>query len=90
MQTVQIFYFWSYYQFNFSIYGEQLNIFFVMTLKFNENKHPYIDLGQDFKISFDYGKVEDEKELSKAKDDIRETPEIREEALNELKELIKS
>lgn len=62
-----------------------------MSIAFTDWKHPYIDLGQNYKVSFDYKlKIEDEKVLAKAKEDLRETPEVREEALRELRELIKS
>lgn len=61
-----------------------------MSVEFNDRKHPYLDLGQNYKITFDYGNIKDEKVLAKAKEDLRETPEVREEALRELRELIKS
>jgi prefoldin subunit 5 len=61
-----------------------------MSIKFDNNKQPYIDLGQSYKISINYEKVVDETYLKKAKEDLRETPEIREQALKELRELIRS
>ena len=60
-----------------------------MSIKFDIDKQPYIDLGQNYKISLDFRKVVDEKNLTKARDELRETTEIREQALAELRELIK-
>ncbi|XP_070501696.1 retinaldehyde-binding protein 1-like [Chironomus tepperi] len=60
-----------------------------MSIKFDNDKQPYIDLGQSYKICFDYKKIDDAKCLAKAREELRETPEIREQALTELRELIK-
>ncbi|XP_070501695.1 retinaldehyde-binding protein 1-like [Chironomus tepperi] len=59
-----------------------------MSIVNEKDKHPYIDLGQDYKISLNYADILDEKHLAMAKEDLRETPEIREQALKELRELI--
>lgn len=61
-----------------------------MSVVHGDGKVPYLDLGQNYKISFNYGSILDEKLLAKAKEDLRETPEIREQALKELRELIES
>ncbi|KAL7052221.1 hypothetical protein ACKWTF_004823 [Chironomus riparius] len=61
-----------------------------MSIAYSDNKLPYINLGQNYKISFDYGNIVDQKHLNKAQKDLRETPEIREQALKEMRELIKS
>lgn len=59
-----------------------------MSINYGNDKQPYIDLGQNYKISLNYGDILDEKHLSVSKEDLRETPEIREQALKELRELI--
>ena len=61
-----------------------------MSIKFDNDKQPFIDLGQNFKINTNYEKVVDEKYLAKSREELRETPEIREQALKELRELIRS
>ncbi|XP_070501694.1 alpha-tocopherol transfer protein-like [Chironomus tepperi] len=61
-----------------------------MSVAYNDKKHPYLDLGQNFKINFDYVSDLDEKHLNKAKEELRETPEIRDQGLKELRELINS
>lgn len=61
-----------------------------MSIKFDNNKQPFIDLGQNFKININYEKVVDEKYLAKSREELRETPEIREQALKKLRELIRS
>jgi hypothetical protein len=59
-----------------------------MSIVNGSGKNPYIDLGQNYKISLNYAEVLDEKHLAFAKEDLRETPELREQALKELRELI--
>ncbi|XP_070501699.1 retinaldehyde-binding protein 1-like [Chironomus tepperi] len=61
-----------------------------MSIKFDNDKRPYIDLGQNYKINLNYDGIVDEKYLAKSREELRETPEIREQALKELRELIKS
>jgi len=52
-----------------------------MSIKFDNNDQPFIDLGQNYKISINYEKVVVGKYLAKAREELRETPEIREQAL---------
>jgi len=59
-----------------------------MSIVYGDHKQPYIDLGQNYTISLNYGDILDEKHLFVSKEDLRETPEIREQALKELRELI--
>ena len=59
-----------------------------MSIVYGNDKHPYIDLGQNYKVSLNYADILNEKDLALAKEDLRETPEIREQALKELRELI--
>ncbi|KAL7010842.1 hypothetical protein ACKWTF_013973 [Chironomus riparius] len=59
-------------------------------LKFDSNNKPYADLGNGFKIRLEEEPVVDEKYLQKAKIELREDPEVVNEALFELRELIKA
>lgn len=61
-----------------------------MSIEIGEDKIPYIDLGKNYKIRLEYEDVLDEKYLKKAKEELRETPELKEQAIEELRELVKS
>lgn len=58
-------------------------------LKFDSNNKPFVDLGNGFKVRLEEEPVVDEKYVHKAKIELREDPEIVNEALFELRELIK-
>jgi hypothetical protein len=60
-----------------------------MSIKYGEDKLPYVDLGDGYKIRLEYEEIRDEKYLEKARIELRETPEVKEEALKKLKELLK-
>lgn len=55
------------------------------TLKFDENKVPYIDLGKDYYVRLENDEFTDVKSKEKAARELRETPEVVAEALKELK-----
>nr|XP_029719833.1 retinaldehyde-binding protein 1-like [Aedes albopictus] len=59
-----------------------------MTLRLDENKLPYIDLGKDVQLRLDFTEYSDKKSLDKAQDELRETPEVVESALRELRVLL--
>ncbi|XP_065094078.1 retinaldehyde-binding protein 1-like [Ochlerotatus camptorhynchus] len=59
-----------------------------MTLRFDENKAPYIDLGKDVRLALDFTEYSDKQSLEKAQNELRETPETIESALQELRELL--
>lgn len=59
-----------------------------MTLRLDENKLPYIDLGKDVQLRLDFTEYSDKKSLDKAQDELRETPEVVESALRELRALL--
>lgn len=61
-----------------------------MTLLFDENKVPYIDLGKDVRLALDFTEYSDKQSLEKAQNELRETPETIESALKELRELLSS
>lgn len=58
-----------------------------MTLKFDENKIPYIDLENGYSIRLETDELTEE-EAEKAKRELRETPEVVESALKELRVLL--
>lgn len=58
-----------------------------MTLKFDENKIPYIDLENGYAIRLETDELTEE-EAEKAKRELRETPEVVESALKELRVLL--
>jgi hypothetical protein len=61
-----------------------------MSIKYSENNLPYIHLENGYKIRLEDEEIQDEKYKEKAAKELRETPEIKQQALNEIKELIKS
>lgn len=61
-----------------------------MSIKYSENNLPYIQLECGYKICLEYEEIEDEKYKEKAEKELRDTPEIRQQALIEIKELMKS
>lgn len=60
-----------------------------MSIKYGADKLPYIDLGKDYKIRLEYEEVTDAKYLEKARVELRETPEVKQQAIMELKELLR-
>lgn len=60
-----------------------------MSIKYGDDKLPYIDLGKDYKIRLEYEEVTDAKYLEKARVELRETPEVKQQAIMELKELLR-
>lgn len=60
-----------------------------MSIDFGEDKIPFIDLGQGYKIRLEYEDLTDDKFLDKARNELRESPEIVENSLVELRKLIK-
>lgn len=61
-----------------------------MSIVYGDDKIPYIDLGNDYKIRLEYENIEDEKSIKKAKDELRETPENKAKGLEELRALVKN
>lgn len=61
-----------------------------MSIEFGDDKIPFIDLGKGFKIRLEYEEITDEKYVTKAKDELRETPELLQKSLEEFKEMIRS
>lgn len=59
------------------------------TIKYSENKIPFIDLGLDYKIRLEYEDLTDEKSIEKARSELRESEETRNQAIEELRKLIK-
>ena len=61
-----------------------------MSIKIGDDNVPYIDLGYDYKIRLEYEEVTNEALITKAKNELRETPEIVEAALIELRKLLQT
>lgn len=61
-----------------------------MSIKYDKNNLPYIELECGYKIRLEYEEIEDEKYKEKAEKELRETPEIKEKAVRDFKEIIKS
>lgn len=61
-----------------------------MLIRLGEDNVPYIDLGNGYKVRLEYEEVTDEGSIDKAKNELRETPEIVAEALAELRRLLKA
>lgn len=60
-----------------------------MSIHHGEDDIPFIDLGKGYKIRLEYEDLTDEKYLEKARTELRETPEVVEKSLAELRKLIK-
>jgi prefoldin subunit 5 len=60
-----------------------------MSIEFGEDKLPFIDLGKGYKIRLEYEDLTDEKYIERAKNELRESPENIENAIAELRKLIK-
>ena len=60
-----------------------------MSIEVGADKIPYIDLGEGYKIRLEYEDLNDEKYIEKARNELRETPEVVKEAVEELRQLIK-
>ena len=60
-----------------------------MSIEFGEDKIPFIDLGQGYRIRLEYEDLTEDKFIDKAKNELRESPEIVENSLIELRKLIK-
>lgn len=60
-----------------------------MSIVIGEDKIPFIDLGDGFIIRLEYEDLSDEKYIEKAKTELRETPEVVQAAISELRLLIK-
>lgn len=61
-----------------------------MSIEFTEKNVPFVNLGDGYEIRLEYENITEEKYLEKAKNELRESPEIVENGLRELRELIKS
>lgn len=60
-----------------------------MSIEFGEDKIPFINLGSGYVIRLEYEDMKDEKYLEKARNELRESPENIENAIAELRKLIK-
>ncbi|XP_058453640.1 retinaldehyde-binding protein 1-like [Malaya genurostris] len=60
-----------------------------MALRFDDDQNPFIDLGQGRKIALDFAEYSDKASLDKASDELRESAEVVENSLGELRELLK-
>lgn len=60
-----------------------------MSIEVGDDKIPYIDLGDGYIIRLEYEDLKDEKYIEKARTELRETPEVVKDAIEELRQLIK-
>lgn len=60
-----------------------------MSIQFGEDKIPFIDLGDGYKIRLEYEDLTDEKYIEKARNELRESPEAIKNGIEELRALIK-
>lgn len=62
----------------------------VMSLKFDEQGAPFIEVGPDICLKLDLSEYDDDAEcVRKAREELRETPEVVQESLTELRSLLK-
>ena len=61
-----------------------------MSIENIEGKVPQINLGQGYSIRLEFEEINDEKTLEKAKNELRETDELKQQALKEFREMIES
>lgn len=61
----------------------------MMSIVFGDDKIPFIDLGDDYKIRLEYEDLIDETYIEKAKNELRESPETVKNGIEELRNLIK-
>ena len=61
-----------------------------MSIQYGDDEVPFIDLGSGFKIRLENEEVTDEVFVEKARTELRETPELKEESLKELRLLLQS
>lgn len=61
-----------------------------MSIEYENEKIPFINLGQGYKIRLEFEEIENNKFLEKAKNELRETEEVKQQALRELREMIES
>lgn len=61
-----------------------------MSIVIAEDKIPFIDLGDGYKVRLEYEDLTDEKYIEKAKNELRETPDVVKNAVEELRQLITS
>lgn len=59
-----------------------------MSIKYDENKVPYIDLGDGYQVRLETEEVTDDLHKDKAKTELRESPETIKQGIMELKELL--
>lgn len=60
-----------------------------MSIQFGDDKIPFIDLGDGYKIRLEYEDLTDEVYIEKARNELRETPETVKKGIEELRALIK-
>lgn len=61
-----------------------------MSIEFGSDEVPYINLGEGYQIRLEFEDITNEKYLEKAKNELRETDELKRQALDELRDLIES
>lgn len=61
-----------------------------MSIEYTDKNVPFVNLGDGYQIRLEYESQLEEKYLEKARSELRETPDVVENALAEFREMIKS
>lgn len=61
-----------------------------MSIEYTDKNVPFINLGDGYQIRLEYESVLEEKYAEKAKNELRETPDVVANAITEFREMIKS
>lgn len=61
-----------------------------MSIEYENEKVPFINLGQGYKIRLEFEEIDNEEYLKKAREELRETEDLKQQALREFREMIES
>lgn len=61
-----------------------------MSIEYTDKNVPFINLGDGYQIRLEYESALEEKYVEKARNELRETPEVVENAIAEFREMVKS
>lgn len=61
-----------------------------MSIEYENEKVPFINLGQGYKIRLEFEEIVNEEYLKKAREELRETEDLKQQSMKELREMIES